>query len=628
MKIVKQKSRVMLSEQRLAVCALSLAAIGLAGCSNGLSSASSTGTSPVQLVQGRVTGNVHGGQNPVSAATIQLYAVGSTGLQSAATALITSSSVVGGTGTYPVVTNSSGDFNITGDYTCPTPSPQVYLVATGGNSGGGTNSAIALMAPLGDCATLKLNTATTFVQINELTTVASAYALAPFMSGFANVGAATVNAPGLINAVANFNNLVNLSTGVAGGASLPAGATVPVAEINTLGDVLAACVNTSSSTSTNCNTLFGPTAATDTIGAALAIAKNPGASSLTVLYTLASPTAPFQPTLSLSAPPNDWTIAIKYTATGTLNTPYGIAIDAAGNAWITNLGGSAVTKLTSAGTLVSNYSATGLIGAKGIAIDRSGNVWVANTPMNSVIEFNSSGVADTPYTVGGLNGPVSIAMDSGGNAWVANLVGNSVTEIGPAGTAVKTSLSAGSTISGPSGIALDSSGNVYVANSGNGNVVKLTNSTGAAAVGSPLTDVALQGTTAVAVDGSGNGWATGSTTGSAIAGAVSQFSSSGTPASDSPLTNGGLALPVGVAISGTNAWVTNGGTSGSLSQLQLSQTAPLSPAAGLGSLSSPAGVAIDPSGDIWTANSGDNTVSVFIGLTSPVTTPLAANVGP
>jgi streptogramin lyase len=248
--------------------------------------------------------------------------------------------------------------------------------------------------------------------------------------------------------------------------------------------------------------------------------------------------------------------------------------------------------------------------------------------MNSVIEFNSSGVADTPYTVGGLNGPVSIAMDSGGNAWVANLVGNSVTEIGPAGTAVKTSLSAGSTISGPSGIALDSSGNVYVANSGNGNVVKLTNSTGAAAVGSPLTDVALQGTTAVAVDGSGNAWATGSTTGSAIAGAVSQFSSSGTPASDSPLTNGGLALPVGVAISGTNAWVTNGGTSGSLSQLQLSQTAPLSPAAGLGSLSSPAGVAIDPSGDIWTANSGDNTVSVFIGLTSPVTTPLAANVGP
>jgi hypothetical protein len=31
---------------------------------------------------------------------------------------------------------------------------------------------------------------------------------------------------------------------------------------------------------------------------------------------------------------------------------------------------------------------------------------------------------------------------------------------------------------------------------------------------------------------------------------------------------------------------------------------------------------------VWTANSGSNTVSKFIGLAAPVTTPLAAIVGP
>jgi len=613
MRVVKEQSKAMLLQRRLPACALGLAAMVLTGCGAGLS----TSDANVQVTgHGVISGNVHGGQQPVVGATIQLYAVGTTGLKSAAAPLIGST----------VVTNSSGVFSISGLYSC-TGATQVYLTATGGSSGGAANSAIALMAPLGSCSTLLANAATTFVQINELTTVASAYALAPFMSNYTHIGATGSNPTGLVNAVANFNNLVNLSTGFTGGASLPAGATVPATQLNTLANIISACVNTSSSTSTPCTTLFTATSATDTTGAALAFANTPGSPALISLFSLSTSNPPFLP--ALSAAPTDWTVAIKYNAGGTMLTPYGIAIDASGNVWITNLGGSAVTKLTSTGSLVSNYAATGLIGAKGIAIDRTGNVWVANTPMNDVIEFNSLGVVQSGagFTGGGLNGPVSIAMDSGGHAWIANLAGNSVTELSATGTVLQTGLTASSTISGPTGIALDASGNVYVANSGNGNVVKLTNA-GAVASGSPFSDVALQGTTSVALDSSGNFWATGSTTGSAVAGAVSQFSSSGTPASYSPLTSGGLALPVGSATSGTSLWVTNGGTSGSFSELQLSQSAPFSPAVGFGSLNAPVGVAVDPSGDVWTANSGDNTVSVFIGLTSPVTTPIAANVGP
>jgi streptogramin lyase len=613
--------------------AISLAALtlSLAGC--GVGGSSTNAATPAPLVRGGITGKVHGGQQPVTGATIQLYTVGTSGAASAATPLLTSAVTTSdGTGVGGNVGNNfnalpAGNFTITGLYSCGS-ATQVYLVASGGNSGSGTNSAIALMAPLGSCTTLLANAATTFVQINELSTIASVYALAPYMTGYTNLGATGSNPAGLVNAVANFNNLYSLTSGFAPGASLPAGATVPAIEINTLADILASCINTSSASTGPCTTLLTATGATNTVGAALAFAKSPGSSTLTALFSLVSATAPFQPTLSVA--PSDWTVAIKYNAGGTLSSPYGIAIDAAGDAWITNAMGASVTELGPSGAVVNTLTGGGLINPKGIAIDRTGNVWVADAAANLVAEFSNAGTlkSGSGYTAGGLNGPVALAMDSHGYAWVANLTGNSVTELNTSGSALQTSLTGSSTISGPSGIALDATGNVYVANSGGGNVVKLTNSTGAVASGSPFTDIGLQGTTAVATDLSGNVWATGSTTGSTLAGAVSQFSSAGTAASYSPVSNGGLSVPVGVATSGGSAWITNGQTAGSLSQLVLGQAAPSSPAAGFGSLNAPVGVAVDLSGDVWTADSGDNTVSVFLGLTSPVTTPLAANVGP
>jgi streptogramin lyase len=622
----------------IGMCAIALT---LTGCGVGGSSSSATvGAAPLQ-VHGGISGNVHGGQQPVTSAKIQLYAVGSSGLASAATPLIPAADQVvynpaATAGTTGALTDSNGNFLITGDYTCPTPSPQVYLVATGGNSGSGANGAIALMAPLGDCAALVQNASLTYVQINELTTIASAYALAPFMSGYANVGAPTVNAPGLINAVANFNALVSLTTGAAGGASLPTGAVVPTTEINTLGNIIAACVNTAGSTSGPCATLFGATGGSDTVAAALAFAKSPGSAALTALYTLSASAPPLQQ--SNSAAPNDWTIAIKYAASGTLSSPTGIAIDAAGNAWVTNGSGNAsygLVKLTSTGNLVNNYSGGGLIGAKGLAIDKSGNIWVANAPTNSVIEFNSAGVVQSGtngFTGGGLNGPSALAIDSGGNVWVANLNGSSVTELNSSGSPTSangsTGFTASNSISLPSGIAIDSTGNVWIANYGNSNVVKLTNS-GTVASGSPFSDQALQGPSAIAVDTGGNAWVPGAVTGASVAGAVSEFSNAGVAVSASPFTGGGLLYASAVAISGTTAWVVNKRTGSGLTEIVSGQTAPSSPSAGFGSLSSPSAVAVDPSGDVWTANSGDNTVSEFIGITAPVVTPIAAaHVGP
>ena len=70
---------------------------------------------------------MHGGQQPITGSTIQLYAVGGGGDGTASTPLLTQT----------VVTDTNGGFNITNDYTCPTASTLVYIAASGGNPGYG-----------------------------------------------------------------------------------------------------------------------------------------------------------------------------------------------------------------------------------------------------------------------------------------------------------------------------------------------------------------------------------------------------------------------------------------------------------------------------------------------------------
>lgn len=619
------------SKQRFSTVGLATVTLGLLGMSLSLTGCGLSGGSASTAAGGvtgasthGILGNVHGGQQPVTGATIQLYTVGTAGPDSAATALITSitattsdGSGIGGNASNANNTLPPGNFTITGLYSCSN-ATQVYLVATGGKSGGSSvNSAISLMAPLGSCATLIANPSE-YVQINEVTTVASAYALAPFMTDYAHVGANGSNPTGLLNAVANFNSLANVSTGLAGGASLASGTIVPTTEINTLGDIIAACINNSSL----CSTLTTATGANDTIGMVLAIAKNPGSATFTALQSLSAGTgAPFQPTLATV--PNDWSMQITY-APGTLSSPYGIAIDASGNAWVTNAGGSSVVELTPTGAVGTTLTTSP--GPQGIAIDQTGNVWVATPATGTVRKFASGAGAGTPYTVG--TGPVAIAIDSAGTAWVANQVSNSISSVTSAGAV--TSYSSDLGLNGPTGIAVDSmkgvgGGNIYVANSGGGNVVKLTHA-GAAASGSPFTDYALQGATAVALDSNNSVYVLGSTTGPIEQAALSQFSSAGVAASYSPVS-GGVAsgINAGLAVGGVNTvFATTTSATGNLLTLTLGSSTGYQ----LGSLNAAVGVAIDASGDVWTANSGDNTVSKFIGLTSPAVTPLAANVGP
>ena len=275
----------------------------LAGCGmvGSVASTSPAATPAASAQQGRIIG----GQQPVSGATVQLYAVASSGDGGAATPLLTSA----------VVSDAGGYFSLTGKYTCPSSTTLVYITATGGNPGlSAANPAIALMTALGACGTL---TPSTSISINEITTVAAVTALAPFMKSFDAVGSSALDAGGLSAAFTMATSLASPNSGQVAGPSLPANATAPTLMIHTLADILAACVNSTGGTAadgTPCGTLFAATTVTgnasptNTIAAALQMARDPQANVQT-LFNLTSANAPFQP--QLAAQPADWTVALS-----------------------------------------------------------------------------------------------------------------------------------------------------------------------------------------------------------------------------------------------------------------------------------------------------------------------------
>jgi hypothetical protein len=414
------------SNSFLAATLASCAAVLLAGCS-GFSAIS---TAPVAQQGAALTGKVFGGQQPVKFATISFYAASTTGYG------VTNQNVL----TAPVSTDAGGNFNIGTNYTC-TPGQQMYIVATGGDPGGGINSNIALMAALGDCASLGPQT---FINMNEVTTVGTAFALAPFMSSITQLSTSANNTAGLIRAFANVNKLVSIAGGSAPGPALPAGATAPAAEIYTLADILALCVNSqggiANDGTTNCGSVLGLTtptggaAPTDTIQAALNIAHNP-ALNVSPLYQLATGQPPF--TGKLPGPPSDWTLAVNYN-NGGFSTPKSTTVDAAGNIWVANAGNNSVSVLAQTGAplATSPLKNNGLTQPAAIAIDNSGNAWVANTGGTTVSAFTSGGGALTgsPFSGGGtISAPAAIAINAPGNIWVANKGNNSVTELGATG---------------------------------------------------------------------------------------------------------------------------------------------------------------------------------------------------
>jgi len=323
-----------------------LATVSILGC-GGMSSAPVTTTAstlPGSSLSGQVksvqpsSGQQPTVQQPISGATIQLYAVGTTGDASSATNLIaTALTTSDGTGQMNSNANAgnannslpAGSFTISGDYKCPASNPQVYLLATGGNPGlasGTNNTAIDLIAALGSCGSLSSSTS---INVNEVTTVAAVAALSPYMTSPTSIGSGTSDASELAAAFTLASQYASTATGTSPGTSVPAGDAVPSTLINSLAGIVSACVNTTGGIAgdgSNCGTLFtdstpsGGAAPADVATALLNILNNP-TSNLTSLFDLLPSTPPFEPVWS--AAPSSWAVSLITTPAGGALVDYG-----------------------------------------------------------------------------------------------------------------------------------------------------------------------------------------------------------------------------------------------------------------------------------------------------------------
>jgi len=266
---------------------LSVSAL-LSGCAFDSGGASSRPGAALQ-------GTVHGGQQPVTGAAIQLYAVGSTTDGGVAQPLLTA----------PVSSDASGSFSITADYTCPSASALVYLAATGGNpglggSGQSANPQLALLSLLGPCGSL---TSSTYITINEVSTVAAVYSAIPYITAVGSTGSTPTEGPLLANAFSLASELANTASGTSPGASVPSGVTIPVSQINTIANILSACINSAGGVAGDgslCGSFFaltappGGPAPTDSVAALIDLANQPSQNT-SALFNMIPPSPPFQP---------------------------------------------------------------------------------------------------------------------------------------------------------------------------------------------------------------------------------------------------------------------------------------------------------------------------------------------
>ncbi len=129
------------------------------------------------------------------------------------------------------------------------------------------------------------------------------------------------------------------------------------------------------------------------------------------------------------------------------NAPAGVAVDAAGNIYVSEAGNHDIRKITRQhGKVVSTFGVGNLTGGfangtgtsasfssmQGIAIDAAGNLYVADsgnqvirkvTPGAVVTTFAGSGVmsaANGPAASAAFNGPAGVALDAAGNVYVAD----------------------------------------------------------------------------------------------------------------------------------------------------------------------------------------------------------------
>ncbi len=238
-----------------------------------------------------------------------------------------------------------------------------------------------------------------------------------------------------------------------------------------------------------------------------------------------------------------------------MNSPEGVAVDAAGNLYVADTGNNVVRRVSPAGVITTvagsgtaggNGDGSAAAGAQlnapqGLAVDAAGNLYIADTLNARVRRVSTSGAISTvagngtpgfggdggAATSAQLHTPASVAVDAAGNLFIADFNNNRIRRVSAGGTITTVAGNGGSGYSGdggsatnaqlmtPQGVAVDGAGNLYIADTGNsavrlvssGGVISTIAGNGAAGYsgdGGPAASAQIVAPVAVAVDSVGN----------------------------------------------------------------------------------------------------------------------------
>ncbi len=345
-----------------------------------------------------------------------------------------------------------------------------------------------------------------------------------------------------------------------------------------------------------------------------------------------------------------------------LNAPISVAVDGSDNLYIADHNNNRIRKVdastgnisTVAGTGTQGYSGDGaaataaqLDSPRDVAVDGSGNLYIADRDNESIRKVdastgNISTVAGTGGSIGDeaaataaqLSFPYGAAVDGSGNLYIADAGNHRIRKVdastgnistvagsGTAGSSGDGAAATAARLNSPRGAAVDGSGNLYIADHNNRRIRKVDASTG------NISTVPVAGEIrrprGMAVDGSGNLYIADSDYHSIIkvdasTGAISTAAGTGTQGysgDGAAAAAARLRSPIDVAVDGSgNLYIADTGNH-RIRKVDAS-TGNISTAAGTGTqgysgdggsataaqLNNPAGVAADGSGNIYIAD--------------------------
>jgi sugar lactone lactonase YvrE len=135
-------------------------------------------------------------------------------------------------------------------------------------------------------------------------------------------------------------------------------------------------------------------------------------------------------------------VTVNTLASSGLYFPFGIGVNAAGDVYVGDYGGTSPVHVISAASGYASISAAplpagGVLWAGGITFDAAGNMFLTDTANNAVYESPIAGGYTTLTQLGAANGnfdvPRQIAVDANGNVYVADTINFALKEIVAAG---------------------------------------------------------------------------------------------------------------------------------------------------------------------------------------------------